>query len=208
MYLFISSFTCLVVMCYYMRLLSLVVRFYISYLVFLLILIIYSILLSFHYLLLFVYFIFVFFFKQKTAYEMRISDWSSDVCSSDLHQALWQRYGNHHLSLHEGSEIRDHVGSDAYAAILIDRSGGHIHPLNLALGEATALESLGGVIHEDSTVLALERGEPVRVRTAHGVVNARFAIVACNAYIGALTPPPARSAALSVGKGGVQQCRS
>src|SRR3546814_10923726 len=29
----------------------------------------------------------VFFFKQKTAYEMRISDWSSDVCSSDL-QAL------------------------------------------------------------------------------------------------------------------------
>src|SRR3546814_5392783 len=30
----------------------------------------------------FVYY--VFFFKQKTAYEMRISDWSSDVCSSDL----------------------------------------------------------------------------------------------------------------------------
>src|SRR3546814_3449524 len=31
----------------------------------------------------YVYFVF-FFFKQKTAYEMRISDWSSDVCSSDL----------------------------------------------------------------------------------------------------------------------------
>src|SRR3546814_5957435 len=30
---------------------------------------------------------FVFFFKQKTAYEMRISDWSSDVCSSDLWKA-------------------------------------------------------------------------------------------------------------------------
>src|SRR3546814_2538844 len=29
-------------------------------------------------------FFFIFFFKQKTAYEMRISDWSSDVCSSDL----------------------------------------------------------------------------------------------------------------------------
>src|SRR3546814_8549903 len=28
--------------------------------------------------------LFLFFFKQKTAYEMRISDWSSDVCSSDL----------------------------------------------------------------------------------------------------------------------------
>src|SRR3546814_3451209 len=40
-----------------------------------------------------------FFFKQKTAYEMRISDWSSDVCSSDLSRAgdfegeLLQRFG-------------------------------------------------------------------------------------------------------------------
>src|SRR3546814_719866 len=34
------------------------------------------------------YSVFVFFFKQKTAYEMRISDWSSDVCSSDLTHAL------------------------------------------------------------------------------------------------------------------------
>src|SRR3546814_4400171 len=32
----------------------------------------------------FSYLCFFFFFKQKTAYEMRISDWSSDVCSSDL----------------------------------------------------------------------------------------------------------------------------
>src|SRR3546814_3318778 len=31
-------------------------------------------------------YVIVFFFKQKTAYEMRISDWSSDVCSSDLPQ--------------------------------------------------------------------------------------------------------------------------
>src|SRR3546814_2441169 len=33
----------------------------------------------------------LFFFKQKTAYEMRISDWSSDVCSSDLEQAMSER---------------------------------------------------------------------------------------------------------------------
>src|SRR3546814_4625289 len=37
--------------------------------------------------------LFFFFFKQKTAYEMRISDWSSDVCSSDLdvRHASWHR---------------------------------------------------------------------------------------------------------------------
>src|SRR3546814_14767165 len=34
---------------------------------------------------------FFFFFKQKTAYEMRISDWSSDVCSSDLGGAVGNR---------------------------------------------------------------------------------------------------------------------
>src|SRR3546814_5883055 len=34
---------------------------------------------------------FFFFFKQKTAYEMRISDWSSDVCSSDLDTARGAR---------------------------------------------------------------------------------------------------------------------
>src|SRR3546814_7697231 len=37
---------------------------------------------------------FFFFFKQKTAYEMRISDWSSDVCSSDL--------AHHGARLHRG----------------------------------------------------------------------------------------------------------
>src|SRR3546814_6229063 len=37
-----------------------------------------------------------FFFKQKTAYEMRISDWSSDVCSSDLDRHAGQVRGSGH----------------------------------------------------------------------------------------------------------------
>src|SRR3546814_2915019 len=37
----------------------------------------------------------LFFFKQKTAYEMRISDWSSDVCSSDLPRRLPRRADAH-----------------------------------------------------------------------------------------------------------------
>src|SRR3546814_8892587 len=41
-----------------------------------------------------------FFFKQKTAYEMRISDWSSDVCSSDLLNKQWKEVQekNYHKS--------------------------------------------------------------------------------------------------------------
>src|SRR3546814_5337326 len=54
-------------------------------------------------------FVFFFFFKQKTAYEMRISDWSSDVCSSDLpgkeefHETL--RYFRHRID-ETGVELR------------------------------------------------------------------------------------------------------
>src|SRR3546814_3146218 len=40
---------------------------------------------------------FFFFFKQKTAYEMRISDWSSDVCSSDLSSRRANRSRRHRL---------------------------------------------------------------------------------------------------------------
>src|SRR3546814_3343198 len=56
---------------------------------------------------------FFFFFKQKTAYEMRISDWSSDVCSSDLMNAealaLSQRFG---LDLEKTLEVLN--GTTAY----------------------------------------------------------------------------------------------
>src|SRR3546814_9683468 len=40
------------------------------------------------------FFVCFFFFKQKTAYEMRISDWSSDVCSSDLYRPMLDRVLN------------------------------------------------------------------------------------------------------------------
>src|SRR3546814_7757450 len=40
--------------------------------------------------------LFVFFFKQKTAYEMRISDWSSDVCSSDPRRLMQAAEGEIH----------------------------------------------------------------------------------------------------------------
>src|SRR3546814_4301248 len=46
---------------------------------------------------LFVFFFF-FFFKQKTAYEMRISDWSSDVCSSDLLMCGFILWSNERLA--------------------------------------------------------------------------------------------------------------
>src|SRR3546814_3045130 len=48
-----------------------------------------------------------FFFKQKTAYEMRISDWSSDVCSSDL---VVERLGRGRIGGHQFVPDRGAVG--------------------------------------------------------------------------------------------------
>src|SRR3546814_15947557 len=48
---------------------------------------------------------FFFFFKQKTAYEMRISDWSSDVCSSDLIAAFREEFSNFQLNTFNGTSF-------------------------------------------------------------------------------------------------------
>src|SRR3546814_4660369 len=54
-----------------------------------------------------VLFCFFFFFKQKTAYEMRISDWSSDVCSSDLFDYSIIKKGN--LEVHMELDKRERM---------------------------------------------------------------------------------------------------
>src|SRR3546814_17386496 len=68
----------------------------------------------------------VFFFKQKTAYEMRISDWSSDVCSSDLQhdidRARRQRVDHRRRDRHEqdleqrraDNDVRPHAEEKAH----------------------------------------------------------------------------------------------
>lgn len=107
----------------------------------------------------------------------------------EARQVLWRRYGHDDFELLDRDGIRRHVACDLYAGGMLDRSGGHMHPLNLALGEAAALESLGGRIHEGSAVTAVEeQGGGVIVRTGRGAVRARAAIVCGNAYLGRVVP--------------------
>ncbi|WP_346842100.1 FAD-binding oxidoreductase [Metapseudomonas otitidis] len=101
---------------------------------------------------------------------------------------LWERYGHTQLELLDGKRIREVVASENYIGGMLDMSGGHIHPLNLALGEATAVESLGGVIHEQSPAIRVERGDNPVVYTPKGSVKAKFVVVAGNAYLGNLLP--------------------
>ncbi|QBJ79504.1 FAD-binding oxidoreductase [Aquitalea sp. USM4] len=103
-------------------------------------------------------------------------------------KALWERYGHKQLQLLGKDDMRGIVATDQYIGGMLDMSGGHIHPLNLALGEAAAVEKLGGVIYEQSPALSIERGQQPVVTTPQGRVKARFLIVAGNAYLGNLLP--------------------
>ena len=109
-------------------------------------------------------------------------------------KALWEAHGHQDLELLSADGIKKHVGSERYHGGLLDKSGGHFHPLNLVLGEAAALESLGGTIYEDSSVVRVEEGAKVKLHTAKGTVSANFVMVAGNAYLGGLIPQLQRKA--------------
>ena len=106
----------------------------------------------------------------------------------EAQKRLWERYGNTQLELLDRPAIQKVVATENYMGGLLDHSGGHIHPLNLALGEAAALESLGGVIHEQSPVVRIERGSNPVAYTNLGRVRAKFIVAAGNAYLGNLLP--------------------
>lgn len=100
-------------------------------------------------------------------------------------QALWRKFGMDDHELLDKTQIRDHVGTDAYFGGMIDHSGGHMHPLNLCLGEAAAFEQLGGIIYEMSTVTSTDySGDKPLVKTAHGEIKCQTLILCGNAYLG------------------------
>jgi glycine/D-amino acid oxidase-like deaminating enzyme len=79
-------------------------------------------------------------------------------------------------------ETCDALGTEHYIGALLNMGNGHLHPLNLCIGEAKAAESLGAVLHEQSAALKIEHGDAVRISTAEGSVTADFVLLAGNAY--------------------------
>ncbi|MFN0193114.1 MAG: NAD(P)/FAD-dependent oxidoreductase [Aestuariivirga sp.] len=102
---------------------------------------------------------------------------------------LWESHGYKTQELLDAGQLRQHVVSDLYVGGLIDHSGGHFHPLNLAQGEAEAFEKNGGVIFEQSPVIAVDHqaDRPV-IRTAKGQVTCRTLLLCGNAYLGHVVP--------------------
>lgn len=100
----------------------------------------------------------------------------------------WQNRGHDGLEMVSKAEVGQYVQSNRYAGGMIDRRGGHIHPLNLVQGEATAAESLGARIYENSRVINVDTGANPVVSTASGRVKAKYVLVCGNAYLGKLLP--------------------
>ena len=83
-----------------------------------------------------------------------------------------QRYGYDALSLIGTQDLANDLGTDVYHGGLLDRDGGHLHALNLALGLARAAMVSGATIHEHSRALSSTRqGGKIVVFTAGGRVT-------------------------------------
>src|SRR3546814_4217349 len=93
------------------------------------------------------------FFKQKTAYEMRMSDWSSDVCSSDLYdfKARPELVGT---ALEDFVPHRDCAGTDEFFALLrhINRPDGPFETTDSGLSQSLYLSSNSPFPHKDGWV--------------------------------------------------------
>ncbi|WP_109512218.1 NAD(P)/FAD-dependent oxidoreductase [Pseudomonas ovata] len=107
--------------------------------------------------------------------------------AEDLEELRSLGYG-HELRLLQPGQMHEVVGSDRYVGGLIDMGSGHLHPLNLALGEAAVARTLGVQVFEQSAVTRIEYGPQVKVHTAQGHVQAGFLVLGCNAYLNDLNP--------------------
>jgi len=82
------------------------------------------------------------------------------------------RYGYDQLALIGEADLAAELGTDVYHGGLIDRGGGHVHPLKLALGLARQAMAAGAVIHEHTRAEAWRReGGKIIVETATGRVT-------------------------------------
>ena len=99
----------------------------------------------------------------------------------------WEQSGYHHnLELVDETQVKKYVNSKAYVGGLIDSGSGHIHPLNLCLGEAKAASEIGVKIYENTDAVEISAGSPAKVVTENGIIESDYIVIAANAYIGDL----------------------
>ncbi|PIB90770.1 FAD-binding oxidoreductase [Caulobacter sp. FWC2] len=97
------------------------------------------------------------------------------------------RYGYDQLALIDQADLAAELGTDVYHGGLIDRGGGHVHPLKLALGIARAAMAAGAVIHENTRAESWTRqGGRIIVETATGRVTCDQLILSGDGLLNAM----------------------
>jgi len=99
----------------------------------------------------------------------------------DMYRAACAHGMESDVEMVHGAAVQDVVGTDIYAAGLINRRNMHVHSLNLCLGEANAARSLGARIYNDTRVLEIRHGKRVELVTEKGRVRADKVLLAGNA---------------------------
>lgn len=102
--------------------------------------------------------------------------------------AEWRELGQEGAQLLDQAQMRERVGARGYVGGLYDPDGGHLHPLNYALGLAEACRAAGVTIHEGSPVTSVDTGATPSLATARGRVRANALVIAGNALLGRLVP--------------------
>jgi glycine/D-amino acid oxidase-like deaminating enzyme len=88
----------------------------------------------------------------------------------------------HEYRMLSREETQATIGTNAYIGALMNMGNGHVHPLNLCIGEARAAVSQGATVYEQSPVQRIDRSGKPKVITEHGSVSADFVVIAGNAY--------------------------
>ncbi|MFT3728937.1 MAG: FAD-binding oxidoreductase [Terricaulis sp.] len=86
------------------------------------------------------------------------------------------------------AEAHAKVQAEGFHGGFLDEGGGHVHPLNYALGLADAARKAGVTLYEDSNVLSVETQTGVVAKTATGAVRAKYGVLACDALLDGLEP--------------------
>ncbi len=96
----------------------------------------------------------------------------------------YEELGVSGISLLNRDELEAKLGSRLYHGALRESEAGHLHPLNYCLGLARAAIKSGVTIYEQSRVTEVDTGTAPWARTAEGRVQAKFMVIAGNAYLG------------------------
>jgi gamma-glutamylputrescine oxidase len=109
------------------------------------------------------------------------------------------RYGYHELEPIDEDALAQELGTSVYHGGVRDNGGGHLHPLNLALGLAKAAMAKGAVIHERSRAREWRReGGKIVVETAAGRVLCDQLILTGDGYLDELAGPQARARVMPI----------